>query len=256
MDRVDGRSPEGLRPVRITPGYLAYAEGSALIEIGETTVLCAASLEDSVPPFRMGTGGGWLTAEYGMLPRSTQTRTPRETSRPRGRTSEIQRLIGRSLRAVVDLDRIGQQTLRIDCDVIQADGGTRTASITGAYVALYQAVQGMIAGGLTRGDPIEDSVAAISVGILEGAPLLDLCYREDASAEVDMNVVMTGSGGFVEIQGAAEGGTFTEEEMNRMLVLARGGIVRLTELQGQVLGQMDGGRWTMDDGRRTTDDGR
>ena len=256
MDRVDGRSPEDLRPVRITPGYLAYAEGSALIEIGETAVLCAASLEDGVPPFRMGTGGGWLTAEYGMLPRSTQTRTPRETSRPRGRTSEIQRLIGRSLRAVVDLDRIGQQTLRIDCDVIQADGGTRTASITGAYVALYQAVQGMIAGGLTRGDPIVDSVAAISVGILEGAPLLDLCYREDASAEVDMNVVMTGSGGFVEIQGTAEGGTFTEEEMNRMLALARGGIVRLTELQDQTVKQMDGGPRTMDDGRRTTDDGR
>ena len=240
MRRIDGRSPEKLRPVRITPGYLAYAEGSALIEMGNTKVLCAASLEEKVPPFLAGTRTGWLTAEYGMLPRSTQTRTSREIGKPRGRTSEIQRLIGRSLRAVLDLNRIGERTIRMDCDVIQADGGTRTASITGAYVALYQAVRGMIAGGLTQGDPIKDSVAAASVGIVDDVLLLDLCYQEDASADVDMNVVMTGSGGFVEIQGTAEGDTFTEDEMSRMLVLARQGIARLTELQRQVLNEIAG----------------
>ena len=211
IHRHDGRAPDSLRPVSITRGYTKHAEGSVLIEFGDTKVLCTASVLDKVPPHKKGSGEGWVTAEYGMLPRSTHTRSDREAARGKqtGRTQEIQRLIGRALRSVVDLRKLGERTIHIDCDVIQADGGTRTASITGAYVALADAVAWLIAQGKLSNSPIIDSVAAISVGVVEGVPLLDLDYSEDSNCDTDMNVVMTGQGGFVEIQGTAEGVPFS-----------------------------------------------
>ena len=226
MSRIDGRAVDKLRPLTIQAGYLAYAEGSALISLGNTVVLCAVSVEDRQPPFLRGTSQGWVTAEYSMLPRSTQTRSQREsvTGRIGGRTHEIQRLIGRSLRAIVNMSVLGERTYAIDCDVIQADGGTRTASITGAYVALVQAMQKLVENGTYSSLPIRCSVAATSVGVLDGSSLLDLCYEEDSRAEVDFNVVMTGEGRFVEVQGTAEHGTFDREAMSRLMALAEKGI--------------------------------
>jgi ribonuclease PH len=224
--RVDGRHNDALRPLSIEVGYLTFAEGSALIRLGNTTVLCAVSVEDRQPPFLRGTTKGWVTAEYAMLPRATSQRTPREsvTGRIGGRTHEIQRLIGRSLRAVVDLKSLGERTFAIDCDVLQADGGTRTASITGAYVALVQAMQKLVEDGTYCALPIKLAVAATSVGIVDGVPMLDLAYEEDSRADVDFNVVMTGEGKFVETQGTAENGAFSREEMNLLLDLAEKGI--------------------------------
>ena len=238
--RPDGRGPDELRPLTITPGYMSYAEGSALIEMGGTKVICSASVENRVPHFLMGKNSGWLTAEYAMLPRSTQTRTQRETRGVRGRSQEIQRLIGRALRAVVDLKGLGVRTLWVDCDVLQADGGTRTAAISGAYVAVADAIGSLMAQKKIETNPLTDSVAAISVGMVGGEPALDLCYAEDASAEVDMNVVMTGEGKFVEVQGTAEGEPFSQEQMDQMLALARTGIGRITEAQATVLHDRDG----------------
>jgi ribonuclease PH len=225
--RIDGRAANSLRPVRIIPGYLEFAEGSALIEMGKTWVLCAASVEDRVPPFRRG--NGWLTAEYSMLPRSTPTRTQREVTqgRPGGRTQEIQRLIGRALRSITELRLLGERTINVDCDVLQADGGTRTAAITGAYVAVYQACLGMLEQGLIPAQPLRTEVAAISVGIVEGDALLDLCYDEDSRAQVDFNVVMTGESEYVEVQGTAEGKPFSRVSMERLLDLAGAGIQEL-----------------------------
>jgi ribonuclease PH len=222
-----------LRPVTITRNFTKHAEGSVFIEMGDTKVLCTASVLEKVPPHKRGSGEGWVTAEYGMLPRSTHTRSDREAARGKqsGRTQEIQRLIGRSLRTIVDLTQLGERTIHIDCDVLQADGGTRTASITGAYVALTDAVNWLIAQGKISASPLTDSVAAISVGIVEGVPLLDLDYIEDSSCDTDMNVVMTGKGGFVEIQGTAEGVPFTDVELNALLGLARAGIAELTDKQ-------------------------
>jgi len=236
--RPDGRQPNELRPVRIARGVSPYAEGSARIEVGRTHVLCTASIEESVPPFLKGQGTGWLTAEYGMLPRSSAVRIPRESStgRVKGRTQEIQRLIGRSLRAVVDLSCLGERQVILDCDVLQADGGTRTASVTGAWVALADAVRWMHEKGLTTKDPILDQVAAVSVGIVEGLPVLDLCYEEDSSAEVDMNLVMTRSGRFVEVQGTAESSPFSEEQLGEMMTLAKKGIAELLDAQRAALG--------------------
>jgi ribonuclease PH len=241
LKRVDGRNPTELRPVEITPGFLKTAPGAVLIEMGDTRVICTVSLEDRVPPFRVGSGAGWLTAEYGMLPGSSPQRIPREsaTGRPNGRTREIQRLIGRSLRAVVDLKRIGERTLYIDCDVIQADGGTRTASITGAYVALAEAIKALNQDGKLEENPLREAVAAVSVGIVEGRVLLDLCYQEDARAQTDMNVVMTRGGGIVEIQGTAEGNAFSREETERLLDAASQGIEELLVIQDQVLQGLD-----------------
>ncbi len=238
MIRSDGRAPDRMRPVRIEPGYLMTAEGSALIEIGNTRVLCAASVEDTVPQFLRGSGRGWVTAEYAMLPRATITRTPREVTRgyPSGRTQEIQRLIGRSLRAVCDFQALGERTVVLDCDVIQADGGTRTASITGAYIALALALRQLQQFGTLKTMPLRDSVAAISVGMSGGRPLLDLSYDEDSRAEVDMNVVMTGSGRFVEVQATAEQSPFDDERLAAMLALARRGIAELTDIQKRALG--------------------
>ncbi len=226
MIRVDGRQPDMLRPLEIQAGYLAYAEGSALISLGKTLVLCAVSVEERQPPFLRGTSRGWVTAEYAMLPRSTNTRSQRESVAGRigGRTHEIQRLIGRSLRAVVNLDALGERTFAIDCDVIQADGGTRTAAITGAYVALVMAMAKLVDQGTYETLPILCPVAATSVGVADGARLLDLCYEEDSTAEVDFNVVMTGEGKYVEVQGTAEHGTFGRDAMNELLVLAEKGI--------------------------------
>ena len=238
--RPDGRGLDELRPLTITPGYMRYAEGSALIEMGDTKVICSASVENRVPHFLMGKNSGWLTAEYAMLPRSTQTRTQRETRGVRGRSQEIQRLIGRALRAVVDLKGLGVRTLWIDCDVLQADGGTRTAAISGAYVAVADAVRSLMAQKKIEANPLIGSVAAISVGMVGGEPALDLCYAEDAAAEVDMNVVMTGEGKFVEVQGTAEGEPFSQEQMDQMLALARTGIGRITEAQALVLQDRDG----------------
>ncbi len=237
MQRSDGRRPDELRPVRVTPNYLRYAEGSALIEMGDTRVLCAVSYEDGVPPFLRGSGAGWITAEYGMLPRSTNTRTAREAARGRvgGRTHEIQRLIGRALRAAAELKGMGERTFTVDCDVIQADGGTRTAAITGAYVALALAVERLRSQGRMPDSPLRSAVAATSVGVVLGAPLLDLSYDEDSKAEVDFNVVMTDAGEFVEVQGTAEGRTFTREAMDSILALAEGGIRRLFVIQHQAL---------------------
>ena len=231
--RVDQRNPEQMRPVSVMLNYLATAEGSALIEVGNTRVLCAASVEESVPPFLRGSGKGWVTAEYSMLPRATATRTPREVSkgRPSGRTMEIQRLIGRSLRSVVDLDALGERSIILDCDVLQADGGTRTAAITGAYIALSYAIRQLVKFGALKRSPIRDYVAATSVGVLAGVPILDLCYQEDSQAEVDMNVVMTGSGRFVELQATAEKTAFDDQQLASLIDLARRGIGELIELQ-------------------------
>ena len=233
IHRHDNRAPDSLRPVTITRGYTKHAEGSVLIEFGDTKVRCTASVLDKVPPHKKGSGEGWVTAEYGMLPRSTHTRSDREAARGKqsGRTQEIQRLIGRALRSVVDLGKLGERTIQIDCDVIQADGGTRTASITGAYIALADAVVWMIAQGKITQSPIIDSVAAISVGVVEGVPLLDLDYNEDSNCDTDMNVVMTGQGGFVEIQGTAEGMPFSTDELNALLALAKKGIAELSQMQ-------------------------
>ncbi|HJB10615.1 MAG TPA: ribonuclease PH [Candidatus Brachybacterium merdavium] len=240
-DRADGRTPEQLREVRITRDWLDHAEGSVLIEFGRTRVLCAASFTEGVPRWKKGSGSGWVTAEYAMLPRSTNTRSPRESVKGRigGRTHEISRLIGRSLRAVIDLDALGENTIQLDCDVLQADGGTRTAAITGAYVALADAVSW---GKRHTSIPatrkiLTDSVSAISVGIVEGRPLLDLEYREDVSAETDMNVVVTGSGSFVEVQGTAEGTPFDRSELGALLDLAEDGCRRLDGLQRKALEQ-------------------
>jgi ribonuclease PH len=231
------RRPDQLRSVHIETNYLATAEGSALIAAGNTRVLCTASVEDSVPQFLRGSGKGWITAEYSMLPRATITRTPREVTRgrPSGRTHEIQRLIGRSLRAVVDMEKLGERSVLIDCDVLQADGGTRTAAITGAYVALAIAIQRLVRFGTLRASPLRDHVAATSAGIVDGAPMLDLCYEEDSHADVDMNVVMTGAGRFVEVQATAEKVPFDDERLGALLSLARAGIGELIELQKRVL---------------------
>ena len=235
--RTDGRRADELREVRITPGFMPYAEGSALIELGRTRVVCTATLEDRVPPFRRNTGQGWLTAEYSMLPRATQQRTQRETGRggPTGRTHEIQRLIGRSLRAVTNLQRLGERTITLDCDVLQADGGTRTASITGAYVALVLACRRLVKENRLPAVPVRGEVAAVSVGLVGGAALLDLKYDEDSRAEVDMNVVCTGDGRFVELQGTAEGQPFSQDEMNELLALARRGLSTLFDAQRAAL---------------------
>jgi len=231
--RVDQRTAAQMRPVEITTGYLKTAEGSALISVGNTLVLCAASVEDSVPPFLRGAGKGWVTAEYSMLPRSTARRTPREVNKgkPSGRTHEIQRLIGRSLRAVVDLAALGERTVTLDCDVLQADGGTRTASITGAFVALGLAVEQLVNAKLVKKPPLKDYVAATSVGIVGGESMIDLCYEEDSRADVDMNVVMTGAGRFVELQATAEQGSFDDVQMAQLIALARQGIGELVEIQ-------------------------
>ena len=235
--RSDNRSPDQLRPVTITPDFITTAEGSVLIEVGNTRVICTASIDEAVPSFMRNTGKGWISSEYSMLPRSTLTRTPRELAkgRPSGRTHEIQRLIGRSLRAVTDLARLGERTIWIDCDVIQADGGTRTASITGAFVALGLALEKLVQAGTLKTVPLKDFVAAISVGAVDGQVLLDLCYEEDSRAEVDMNVVMTGDGHFVEIQATAEGRPFSGSEMQDLLGLAAAGIRRLSEAQRTIL---------------------
>jgi len=235
--RPSNRAPDQMRPANLTPNYTMHAEGSVLVEFGHTRVLCNASVEERVPGFLRGKGQGWVTAEYGMLPRSTSERMGREAARGRqgGRTMEIQRLIGRSLRAVVDMRKLGERTITIDCDVIQADGGTRTASITGGFVALAQAVQKLLADGLIKQNPLTGSVASVSVGIYKGTPILDLDYAEDSNAETDMNVVMTDSGLFIEVQGTAEGHPFSEDEMQQMLGLARKGITELCDRQKAVL---------------------
>jgi ribonuclease PH len=235
--RTDGRKLTQLRAVTITPRYIKTAEGSVLIEMGDTKVICTAKLEDRVPPFLRNSGKGWITAEYGMLPGSSQTRIGRESARGKigGRTHEIQRLIGRSLRAVADLKALGEKTIWIDCDVIQADGGTRTASITGAYVALADAVRGWLNRSIINVDPLKDAVAAVSIGIIEGKILLDLCYEEDSRADVDMNFVMTGSGKFIEVQGTAETAPFTRKQMERMAELAEQGIKELLQTQKKVI---------------------
>lgn len=238
MERVDGRKLSHLRPVRITRNYNKHAEGSVLIEVGDTRVICTATVEEKTPSFLRGLGKGWVTAEYGMLPRATGSRTPREAARGKvgGRTYEIQRLIGRSLRSVVDLVALGERTIWLDCDVIQADGGTRTASITGAFVALVDALHKLKERGLLNRMPLTDFIAATSVGRLKGEIILDLCYEEDSSAEVDMNIVMTGSGRFVEVQGTGEEASFTHQEMNNMIELAAQGIDQLVSYQKEVLG--------------------
>ena len=229
--RHDGRAADQLRPVRITRDYLRHPEGSVLVEFGDTKVICTASIEDKVPPFLKGQGKGWVTAEYGMLPRSTNTRMSRERGGPSGRSQEIQRLVGRSLRAVVEMAKLGERTVWVDCDVIQADGGTRTAAITGSFIAMADAIGTVVKTGALPGTPVRDCVAAISVGIVRGAPSLDLDYLEDSSAEVDMNVVMTGAGAFVEVQGTAEQTPFGRDSLNTMLALAEQGIGRLVALQ-------------------------
>ena len=235
--RPSSRLPDQLRSIRITRHYTKHAEGSVLIECGDTKVICTASVEERVPPHKKGSGEGWVTAEYGMLPRSTGERMGREAAKGKqsGRTQEIQRLIGRSLRAVVDLKKLGERTIQIDCDVIQADGGTRTASITGAFVALHDAVTGLINQGSVKETPLKDFIAAISVGIYQGTPVLDLDYVEDSACDTDMNVVMLGDGQFVEVQGTAEGHAFSRAEMNAMLGLAQGGIAELIEMQRAAL---------------------
>ncbi|MRV76795.1 ribonuclease PH [Duganella sp. FT92W] len=235
--RPSGRPVDALRKVVLTRNYTKHAEGSVLIECGDTKVICTASVEEKVPGFMKGEGRGWLTAEYGMLPRSTHTRMDREAAKGKqsGRTQEIQRLIGRSLRAAFDLDALGERTLKLDCDVIQADGGTRTASITGAMVAAYDALSKLVAKGALPAVPLKHFVAAISVGVYQGVPVLDLDYVEDSGCDTDMNVVMTDAGGFIEVQGTAEGAAFDRERMNRLLDLAQAGIADLITLQKQVL---------------------
>jgi ribonuclease PH len=239
--RPDGRGPDDLRPVCITPGFLPYAEGSVLIEMGNTRVVCAASLEDRVPPFLRNSGHGWLTAEYAMLPRATQTRTSREIGRggPSGRTHEIQRLIGRSLRAIADLKVLGERTITLDCDVLQADGGTRTAAITGAYVAFALASKHLLKSGKIQRSIFTDQVAAISVGIVGSTPLLDLKYDEDSRAEVDMNVVCTGDGRFIELQGTAEREPFSRSQMDELVALASRGIETLIGIQKKIIAEVE-----------------
>jgi len=235
--RASGRANDTLRAVQIQRGYTKHAEGSVLVAFGDTRVLCTASVEEKVPPHKRGSGEGWVTAEYGMLPRATHTRGDREAAKGKqsGRTQEIQRLIGRSLRCVVDLAALGERTITLDCDVLQADGGTRTAAITGAYVALHDAVVGLRTRGLFAGNPLRDHVAAVSVGLHSDTPLLDLDYAEDSSCDTDMNVVMTGSGGFVEVQGTAEGAAFTRAQMDALLALAAKGIAELVAAQKRAL---------------------
>jgi ribonuclease PH len=236
--RSDGRSADQLRETRITPGFLMHAEGSVLIEVGRTRVVCSASVEDRVPPFLRNTGKGWVTAEYGMLPRATTTRTQREASAGKvgGRTQEIQRLIGRSLRSVMRLAELGERTIWVDCDVIQADGGTRTASITGGFVALVLALRRLRDSGAIRSLPVQDHVAATSVGVVGGVPMLDLAYDEDSRADVDMNVVKTGDGRFVEVQGTAEGPPFERAALDSLMALADAGIIELVEMQRAITG--------------------
>ncbi len=236
--RPGGRKAEELRPVRLTRGYTRHAEGSVLVEFGDTKVLCTASVEERVPPFLRDKGRGWVTAEYGMLPRATHTRGDREAARGKqsGRTQEIQRLIGRALRAVVDLEALGEHTLQVDCDVLQADGGTRTAAITGAFVAVHDALGWMRAKGMIQALPVKDFVAAVSVGLVDGKAVLDLDYAEDSSCQADMNVVMTGAGRFVEVQGTAEGEPFARAELDRLLELAASGIAQLVAQQRLALG--------------------
>jgi ribonuclease PH len=236
--RSGGRAADALRPVSIRRNFTRHAEGSVLVSFGDTQVICTASVEEKVPPFLRDRGQGWLTAEYGMLPRSTHTRSDREAARGKqsGRTQEIQRLVGRSLRAVFDLTKLGPRTIQLDCDVIQADGGTRTASITGAFVAAHDAVAGLLAKGLITESPIREFVAAVSVGVHAGVPMLDLDYEEDSACDTDMNVVMTGAGGFVEVQGTAEGAPFSREEMDRLVMLAEKGIRELIGKQKVALG--------------------
>jgi ribonuclease PH len=235
--RSDGRAPADLRPLKLTPDFIPSAEGSVLVEAGNTRVIVTATVDDGVPQFLKGSGKGWVTGEYGMLPRSTEERTPREASRGRqsGRTLEIQRLIGRSLRSVTDLKALGERTVWLDCDVIQADGGTRTTSITGAFVALALALERMVAAGILRSVPLVDSLAATSVGIVDDELLVDLAYDEDSRAQVDMNVVMTGSGKFVEVQATAEGRAYSDEELQQMLAAAAGGIRELAQIQQELL---------------------
>ena len=238
--RSDGRKLLQLRPLKITPGYIKTADGSVLIEMGDTRVICTAKFEERAPQFLRNSGKGWITAEYGMLPGSSQTRIGRESARGRvgGRTHEIQRLIGRSLRAIADLRSLGERTIWIDCDVIQADGGTRTAAITGAYVALVEAMRGWLSRGIIGADPIKDSVAAVSIGIIDGKICLDLCYEEDSRADVDMNFVMTGSGKFIEVQGTAENSPFTKKQMERMAEIAQQGIKELLKAQKKVIAEL------------------
>ncbi|MCX8085615.1 MAG: ribonuclease PH [Rhodocyclaceae bacterium] len=235
--RPDGRAPDALRPIKITRHYTRYAEGSVLVEFGHTKVLCTASVEEKVPPFLKGKGQGWITAEYGMLPRSTHTRTEREAARGKqsGRTQEIQRLVGRALRAVTDLAALGERQVTLDCDVLQADGGTRCAAITGACVALHDALAGLVAQGLIDAHPMRELVAAVSVGIVAGEPLLDLSYAEDSACDTDMNVVMTGSGGLCELQGTAEGKPFSRAELEALLALAEKGIQEIIAAQKAAL---------------------
>ena len=236
--RPSQRQADELRPIRFTRGYTRHAEGSVLVEFGDTRVLCTASVEERVPPFLKGRGQGWVTAEYGMLPRATGERTPREAARGKqgGRTLEIQRLIGRSLRAAMDLDLLGERTVTLDCDVLQADGGTRTASITGAWVALYDALAGLKAAGVLTADPLRTQVAAVSVGVYQGVPVLDLDYAEDSSAHTDMNLVMDGEGRFIEVQGTAEGVPFSRVELDALLDLGAEGIGRIQVEQRRILG--------------------
>lgn len=236
--RPSGRNPDELRPVCITRHYTRHAEGSVLVEFGDTKVICTASIEDRAPPFLKGQGKGWVTAEYGMLPRATTTRNPREASRGKqgGRTQEIQRLIGRALRAAVDMEALGERTITLDCDVIQADGGTRTAAITGSFVALADAVRHLSGRSVIKRNPLHGQVAAVSVGIYRGMPVLDLDYAEDGEAETDMNIVMNDAGAFIEIQGTAEGHAFRQDELAAMLELARGGIEQLMKKQREALG--------------------
>ena len=241
--RSDNRAPGQMRPVSITPEYMPTAEGSALIAVGNTRVICTASVEETVPQFLRNSGRGWVTAEYGMLPRSTLTRSPREAARGRvgGRTHEIQRLIGRSLRAVTDMEKLGERSILIDCDVIQADGGTRTASITGAFVALGLAAEKLVQAGTLKTSPLRDLVAAVSIGIVEGETLLDLCYEEDSRADVDMNLVMTGDGRFVEVQASAEREAFDDGQLQTMMEMARTGVESLLSKQKEVLRLTSGG---------------
>ena len=238
IERAHARAPDALRTVRLERGYTRHAEGSVLVSFGDTRVLCTASVEEKVPPHKRGSGEGWLTAEYGMLPRSTHTRSDREAARGKqsGRTQEIQRLIGRSMRAVFDLSALGERTIQLDCDVLQADGGTRTAAITGAFVAAHDAVSWLMTQGRLPATPIRDFVAAVSVGMVGGVPVLDLDYAEDSGCDTDMNVVMTGSGGFVELQGTAEGAPFSQADMDAMVSLAARGIGELVSLQRRALG--------------------
>ncbi len=240
MPRVDGRRDDELRPLSLVPNYLEYAEGSVLLTMGSTRVLCAATIEERVPPWMQGSGRGWVTGEYALLPRSTQTRTPRESDagKLQGRTQEIRRLIGRSLRAAVNLELLGERMCIVDCDVIQADGGTRTAAVTGGYVALAIALRKLIAQGLVPPEVLRTAVAAVSVGIVDGVPMLDLCYAEDSRADADINVVMTSEGHYIEVQGTAEGAPFTREALNGLLDLAARGIAQLLARQRALLAEL------------------